>query len=201
MNNTLSGNGEVLILQGFVVLDLDKVVRAELVAWDWLSLAIDELDWSVVAVLGEERDGLLTSLNLLQELPDVGSLADVVGLSSLHHLVLSFVISLLDDVTQAFKGDSCVFCAFFVHTLVVFHLFHLFVGLAVHFHVVHHLVFWVLFDALWVRTSLARERRKLGGVDDSRGSLALTALTGLLCSTGASWTLGTSWLLVGEHWK
>jgi len=156
MDDTLSGHGEVLILQGLVVFNLDKVVWAELVTWNWLSLAIDELDWGVVAVLGEERDGLLTSLNLLQELPDVSSLADVVGLSGLHHLILSFVVSLLDEVTQALQCDSSIFCAFFVHTLVVFHLFHLLVGLTIHFHLVHHLVFWVLFDALWVRTSLAR---------------------------------------------
>jgi len=201
MDNTLSGNGEVLILQGLVVVNLDKVVWAELVAWNWLSLAIDELDWSVVAVLSEERDGLLTSLNLLLELPDVSSLADVVGLSSLDHLVLTFVVSLLDNVAQALECDSLVFCAFFVHTLVIVHLFHLLVGFAVHFHVVHHLVFWVLFDALWVRASLARQWRKLGGVDDSGGSLALTALASLLCGTSSSWALGTGRLLVGEHWK
>ena len=61
----MSGHGKVLILQGLVVFNIDQVVWAELVAWNWLSLAIYELDRSVVAVLGEERDGLLTSLDML----------------------------------------------------------------------------------------------------------------------------------------
>ena len=78
---------------------LDQVVWAELVAWHRLPLAVDELDGSVIAVLCEERYGLLTCLDLSEELPDVGALADVVCLSGLHHLVLASVLGLLDGVT------------------------------------------------------------------------------------------------------
>ena len=50
----MGGDGEVLVFESFLILDLDEVVRPELVARDWLSLAVDELDWRVVAVFGEE---------------------------------------------------------------------------------------------------------------------------------------------------
>lgn len=54
MHNALSRDGEVLILERLVVFYLDEIVGAELVPRNWLSLAVDELDRGVVAMLSKE---------------------------------------------------------------------------------------------------------------------------------------------------
>jgi hypothetical protein len=70
MDHTLGWDGEVFTLKGLfgvliIWVDLDEVIWAELVERNWLPLAVDELDWSVMSVLGKEGDSLLSSLNLV----------------------------------------------------------------------------------------------------------------------------------------
>lgn len=168
MHHTLCRDGEVLAFEGLLVITNDhEVVRTELVAGNWPSLAIDELDRSVVSVLREESDGLLARLDLCQQLPDVGALADVVGLACLDCLVGALVLLILDEAVE-----HGIVVAGVIILGSLFHLLHLLVGLRVHLHLLHHLV-GLLLDAFWV---LAGERWELRGVDHARRGLALDAL-------------------------
>lgn len=100
VDHTLSGNGKVLLLERLLVIDDDQVVWSELVTWDWLSVAVKELDWSAVAMLGEERDSLFSSFDLADKVVQVGTLGDEVGLSGLHHKVLRFVFLVFNDMLE-----------------------------------------------------------------------------------------------------
>jgi hypothetical protein len=158
-----------------------------LVSWNWLSLAVNELDWGVMTVLSEKGNSLLSSFDLREKLPDIGTLTDVVGFSGLEHLVFTLVFGLLDDVAQAFEVHTLVFFVFhniFIHLHSVGLVLHLFI----HVHLIH--LFIVLFlDALGMLSLRGRQWWQLGSVDHSRGSLTLTLLLHGL----------TSWLLVREH--
>jgi len=70
VDHALSGDGEVLAILSLgvviIVLYLDEVIRPELLRSNRLSAALDELDGRRLAVLREERDGLLARLDLVQ---------------------------------------------------------------------------------------------------------------------------------------
>ena len=104
MDNALSRDGKLLILERLIILYLDEIVGAELIARNWLSLAVDEINRGVVAMLSKERDGLFAGLDLGEMLPDVGIFADVIGSSGLTSLVLAFIFC--DDVTECLECKS-----------------------------------------------------------------------------------------------
>lgn len=184
MNDALCRDGEVLTFECLLIVTNDnEVIWPELVAWNWFPLAVDELDRRVVTVLGEEGDGLLACLDLREQLPDVGALANIVGLSCLHGLVGAFVLLILDE---AIKHGVVVTGIIILWR--VFHLFHLLLELSLlllHFH------FHLLVDAFGM---LSGEWRQLCGIDNARGSLALDASS---ANTRCAWSL--HWLLVGKN--
>jgi hypothetical protein len=54
MNDSLGRNGKVFLFKSLVILNLNKVIWAELITRDWLSLAVNELDWCIVTMLSKE---------------------------------------------------------------------------------------------------------------------------------------------------
>ena len=54
-------------------------------------------------MLSKERYSLLTSLDLGEELVNVGAFPDEVGSPSLHGLVLLFIFIVLNDLPELFK--------------------------------------------------------------------------------------------------
>ena len=165
VDHTLSRDSEVFTLKslfGILVIwvDLDEVIWAELVERNWLPLAVDELDWGVVAVLGKEGNSLLTSLNLVEELPNVSTLTDIVGSSGLRGLVLAGILGLFDDASELFEE---VLVAIF-HFVLLFHALHLSILLFhffIHLHVVHHLLFWNVLELLHATLSVNGWKRCL----------------------------------------
>jgi len=201
VDNALGRDRKVLLLERLVILYLDEIVGAELVAGYWLSLAVDELDRGVVAMLGKEGDGLLPGLDLGEKLPDVGAFADVISSSGLTSLVLAFILCLLDDVAECLEGWASIVILILLafHALVHLHVFHFLSAILVvfgfHAHLIYHVAVFFL-DPIRMWTSLARQWRKLSGVDDTRRGLA--RLASLLGGPGPS-SFSSCRLLVGEH--
>lgn len=158
VNHTLGRDSKVFTLKSLfgvliIWVDLDEVIWAELVERNWLPLAVDEFDWSVMAVLGKEGDSLLSSLNLVEKLPNVSTLTDIIGSSGLRSLVLAGILGLLDDTSELFEK---VLIAVF-HLVLFFHALHLGIFLLhffIHLHVVHHLLFWNILELLHATLSV-----------------------------------------------
>lgn len=64
MNHTLGGDSEVLSIQLFLVKGNNEIIRPKRVRLNRLSIAVQELNWGVISVLGKERDRLLSSKDL-----------------------------------------------------------------------------------------------------------------------------------------
>jgi len=119
LDNTLGGNGEVFILQLLLIEFNYEVVWAELGEGNVLSVAVQELDWDVDTVLGEEGDGFVTGLDLVLHVPDGSALADEVGLAELHGLVVLRAFS-LNNVSEVLEAESVLISgAVFLITVVL----------------------------------------------------------------------------------
>lgn len=70
-------------------------------------------------MLGEEADGLVTSLDSLDHVPDGGVLPDEVGFSEFCDLVVSLTFGGLDDVPEVFVLQG-IFSLVFVGAVVFF---------------------------------------------------------------------------------
>lgn len=56
-------------------------------------------------MLGEERNGLFSSLNLVENLMDVGALADEVGSPHFHYLLLMRIFVVINDSFESIHID------------------------------------------------------------------------------------------------
>jgi len=118
-----------------------EVVGSEFICSNGSAFCVEELYWSGISVLGEERNCLFSSLNLVQNLVDVGSLANEVGCADFHYLLLVCIFIVVDDGFESLHVDGVD-----VHTLEFFvkslHFFFLLNRLA------HLVVFFAFFVGL-----------------------------------------------------
>ena len=177
LNNTLCTHCEVFWVKLLGVLRWcgHEVVRAEL-GWAYLlSVAVEELDGHVGSILSEEGDCLLTSLNLVAQVPHLSALlANIVGCAQLGNLIASFVLMCFD------KGFELLVTKVILSLLT--HGLFLTIGFGVH-DIVHFVAILVLEDLIAVHVisnfslhlggTLFVERWKLSGIDDARGKLAI----------------------------
>jgi len=142
LHHTVGGDGEVLVIENitvFVVIDYDEVVGTEFGDGNLGTVAVKELNWSVVAMLGEEGDSMLTSLDTLLDVVDLGILSNEVGLAELEGLILLLVLVVLDDFDKIIVRDlsvsvlSIILFIFILFFLVVFSFIH-FLSILVVFH-------------------------------------------------------------------
>ena len=145
LHNALSADREVLIVQLLVVVDRDQVIGTEFRWQDLSAVAVQELDGHVVAVLGEEGNGLLSGLDALLQMPDGSAFPDEVLLTELADLILTFLLLVLDE-----GGELLVFKVIFSLAVVGLYI----VGLS--FYIVHF--FAVTIHALHVHLALPYDR-------------------------------------------
>ena len=100
MDHTLRRDSEVLIAELLLIEDNLKVIRAEELGRNLSAVAVEELNWSGITVLGKEADSLFAALNLDEHLVDGSALADEVGLPRLRRLVLALVLIVFNDLTE-----------------------------------------------------------------------------------------------------
>ena len=93
-------DGEVFVVEFLVIVYSDEVIRPELRWRHFAAVTVEELDWHVIAVFSEERNGLLTCLDALLEMPDGCALAYEVALPQLTDLVMAFVLLVLDQLLE-----------------------------------------------------------------------------------------------------
>ena len=177
LDNTLGANCEVFVVKLLGILGWcgHEVVRAEL-GWAYLlSVAVEELDRHVGSILSEEGDCLLTSLDLVTQVPHLSALlANIVGCAQLGNLIASFVLMCFD------KGFELLVTKVILSLLT--HGLFLTIGFGVH-DIVHFVAILVLEDLIAVHVisnfslhlggTLFVERWKLSGIDDARGELAI----------------------------
>ena len=186
LDNTLCTHCEVFWVKLLGVLRWcgHEVVRAEL-GWAYLlSVAVEELDGHVGSILSEEGDCLLTSLNLVAQVPHLSALlANIVGCAQLGDLIASFVL-------MCFNKGLELLVTKVVLSLPTHGLF-LTIGFGVH-DIVHFVAILVLEDLIAVHVisnmtfathlvilslhlggTLFVERWKLSSIDDAGSELAL----------------------------
>jgi hypothetical protein len=110
MHNPLGRDSEVLIVESFFIPNGYQIEGAVLVRRHRLPVAVQELDGCVVAVLGEERYCLFSSLDLSEQLVDISAFPDEVGCSSLHSLVLLLILVILNYLSKLFKVNRLARC-------------------------------------------------------------------------------------------
>jgi hypothetical protein len=93
LDNTAVGDGEVLFVQTLGVRLDFKVVRPELTRLDLHPVAVQEFNRHALTVLGEESNGLHSSLNTVKHVPDGSSLLDEVGFLKFGELVVLQIFS------------------------------------------------------------------------------------------------------------
>jgi hypothetical protein len=170
LHNALSTDREVLTIKCLLILNDDEVVGT-VVGWgNRFTVAVEELDGHVGAVLSEERNRLVAGPYSLDHVPASSVLADEVGLAELGNLVVSGSLC-VDDLFKVIevKGFTVrsswrVFFLFIVLDLV--ELRHSAVAVLVVLHVIH---------VVDETTSLAVTRPdwgQLGSVNNTSGGLA-----------------------------
>jgi hypothetical protein len=184
--NTLCTHCEVLWVKLLGILRWcgHEVVRAELGWANLPSVAVEELDGHVGSILSEEGDCLLTSLDLVAQVPHLSALlANIVGCAQLGHLIASFVL-------MCFNKGLELLVTKVVLSLPTHGLF-LTIGFGVH-DIVHFVAILVLEDLIAVHVisnltsathlvilslhlggTLFIERWKLSSIDDARSELSL----------------------------
>ena len=186
LDNTLCTHGEVLRVKLLGILRWcgHEVVRAEL-GWAYLlPVAVEELDGHVGSILSEEGDSLLTSLDLVSQVPHLGALlANIIGSAKFGDLVASFVLMCFDEGLELLVPK--VIFSLSTHGLL------LTISFRVH-DIVHFVAILVLEDLIAIHIignltpathivilclhSAFVERCKLSGIDDARSELAALIL-------------------------
>lgn len=174
LHHTLGADCKVLAIKSFLVLDDNQVVGA-VVSWrHWLAVTVEELDGHVCAVLGEERNGLVTSLDSLNHMPAGCVLADEVGFAKFSNLVVGlafgvddlFEVVVVEGFTVGGSGDIFLLLIVVLGLIKLGHA----TGDWVSVHVVLH-----LFHLAGKATGLGAARpdwSELSSVDDASGGLA-----------------------------
>lgn len=140
-----------------------EVIGFEFGLFDRASIAVDEFDRHVVAVLGKEADGSFASLDTLVDVPDGSALLDKVSTALLCQLILGAFLLRLYHLFEFIEGEI-VFSRILVLLLHLFvvvffvlaHIVHFFGFLhdAVAIHVVHLLLLHVLEPWDWLHLGL-----------------------------------------------
>jgi len=172
-HNALSTDGVVLTIEFLFILFDNQVIWSVGGSGHWSTVAVQELDWHVGAMLSEEGDGLVTGLDGLHDVPAGSVLADEVSLSELGGLVAGLTLS-LNDLLELVKLKGLILAGGLGHGI---HLLFLFLvvlvetdlwlltwnGLTVHV---------VAFLGNFLHVALVRlDGWQLGGVDNAWGSL------------------------------
>ena len=100
LGHALGTNCVELLVQKFVVVLCNEVVRFEFGLLDRAAIAVDELDRHVVAMFGKETDSSFTSFDPLVDVPDGGALLNEVGTALLSKVVLGAFLLLLDHLLE-----------------------------------------------------------------------------------------------------
>ena len=190
LDNTLCANCEVFVVKLLGILGWcgHEVVRAEL-GWAYLlPVAVEELDGHVGSILREEGDCLLTSLDLVSQVPHLGALlTNVVGCAQFGDLVASFVLMSFDKGLKLLETEVILSLSthglfltidFWVHDIVHFVAILVLEDL-IAIHIIDNLTLATHFVILGLHLSstlLIVERWKLSGIDDARGQLAALIL-------------------------